>query len=47
MTNYKKAYGTWLAKAVEDKDLVEELKAISDDDVKIEDAFYRDLAFGL
>ena len=39
-------YALWLEKAVADPDVAAELKAISGDDAKIEDAFYRDLAFG-
>ena len=37
-------YERWLENATVDVDIVEELKAM--DEVKIEDAFYRDLAFG-
>ena len=37
-------YENWLKNAVADPDLTEELKSM--DDVQIEDAFYRDLAFG-
>lgn len=44
--NIKEQYKLWLKNAVEDKDLVEELKHIADDNVKIEDAFYRNLSFG-
>ena len=40
----KKEYERWLANATADADVVAELKAL--DDAKIEDAFYRDLAFG-
>ena len=40
----KKEYERWLAKATADADVVAELKTL--DDAKIEDAFYRDLAFG-
>ena len=42
--NIKKEYERWLANATADADIVEELKTL--DDAKIEDAFYRDLAFG-
>lgn len=46
----KNEYSRWLEKCLEvqpiDKDVVEELKAIDGDESKIEDAFYRDLAFG-
>ena len=37
-------YQAWLTKAVLDKDLTQELKAM--DETQAEDAFYRDLAFG-
>lgn len=40
----KKEYKRWLANATADADVVAELKTL--DDAKIEDAFYRDLAFG-
>lgn len=40
----KKEYERWLANATADADVVTELKTL--DDAKIEDAFYRDLAFG-
>ena len=40
----KKEYTRWLTKAIADADVVAELKTL--DDTKIEDAFYRDLAFG-
>ena len=40
----KKEYERWLAKATADVDIVAKLKTF--DDTKIEDAFYRDLAFG-
>lgn len=40
----KKEYKRWLVNATADADIVEELKTL--DDAKIEDAFYRDLAFG-
>jgi len=46
MMDYKNVYQTWVSKAVEDKDVVKELQDIQSDDAKIEDAFYRDLAFG-
>lgn len=39
-------YDLWCEKAVADSDVVAELKAIAGDDTKIEDAFYRNLAFG-
>ena len=40
----KKEYERWLANATADTDVAAELKML--DDAKIEDAFYRDLAFG-
>lgn len=40
----KKEYERWLASATADKDITEELKTMTDD--WIEDAFYRNLAFG-
>ena len=40
----RKEYERWLANATADADVVAELKSL--DDAKIEDAFYRDLAFG-
>ncbi len=39
-------YQLWCEKAVEDVDVVEELKSMVSDETKIEDAFYRELAFG-
>lgn len=44
--NYKEEYLRWSENAVADVDVVNELKAIASDEAKIEDAFYRDLAFG-
>lgn len=41
-----KQYELWCAKADADADVVEELKKIAGDEGKIEDAFYRNLAFG-
>ena len=40
----KKEYERWLVNATADADVAVELKTL--DDTKIEDAFYRDLAFG-
>ena len=40
----RKEYDRWLANAVADDDIIEELKAMGD--TKVEDAFYRNLAFG-
>ena len=42
----KKEYLRWCSSVNEDEDLIEELKAIKDDETKIEDAFYRNLEFG-
>lgn len=39
-------YIRWLKYAVEDKDLIEELKGMQEDGAKQEDAFYRNLEFG-
>ena len=39
-------YKLWCEKAVEDEDLVKELKAIEGDEEAIKDRFYRDLEFG-
>lgn len=39
-------FNRWLTSAKGDADVVEELAAMQQDEVKIEDAFYRDLAFG-
>lgn len=44
MSELREKYNQWLEKATEDSDLQDELKAM--DDGTIEDAFYRDLAFG-
>lgn len=44
MADIKKEYERWLANATIDADVAAELKTL--DDTKIEDAFYRDLAFG-
>ncbi len=41
----KKEYDRW-AKMAEDADIISELQQISGDNGRIEDAFYRDLAFG-
>lgn len=42
--NVKKEYERWLENATADADVAAELKTLND--TKIEDAFYRDLAFG-
>ena len=39
-------YDRWKKLAAEDKDIVAELKAVSSDEEKIADAFYRELEFG-
>jgi phosphoglucomutase len=46
MTDINKLYEKWLEKATEDSDVSEELKEMAGDSSRIEDAFYRDLAFG-
>lgn len=43
---YIEIYKEWCKRATEDSDVVSELKAIEGRDDKIEDAFYRNLAFG-
>lgn len=42
LTNYQR----WTERAIADIDVINELKTISGNEEKIEDAFYRDLAFG-
>lgn len=42
--DYRKEYERWMKQAAMDEDIVEELRLM--DDAKMEDAFYRDLAFG-
>ena len=44
--DYMKEYDRWLMFAKGDSDVEAELAAIKGDSVKIEDRFYRDLAFG-
>ena len=44
--NILKEYQRWCLSVNEDKDLIDELKAISGDEERIEDAFYRNLEFG-
>ena len=47
MSDYMKTYEAWKNQVTEeDPDIPAELQAIAGDDAKIEDAFYRDLAFG-
>lgn len=45
-TDIMNQYNEWLSKANVDADVVAELKDIASDEAKIEDAFYRNLAFG-
>lgn len=44
--NYKDEYNRWCLEANADADVAAELKAMAENEAKIEDAFYRDLAFG-
>ncbi len=44
--NILKEYQRWCSLVNEDEDLIKELKDISNDDNRIEDAFYRNLEFG-
>lgn len=44
--DFMENYNLWLEKAVEDKDLTEELKSIKDDEKEIYERFYRSLEFG-
>ena len=46
MNDWKSLYNEWITNALEDNDLIEELGAIRNDEVKIKDAFYQDLKFG-
>ena len=46
MRDYLSIYKYWCENALEDQDLVKELKEIENDNAKIEDAFYRELEFG-
>ena len=46
MKDYQTEYLRWQELAVTDEDIVEELKQIQGNDAAVEDAFYRDLAFG-
>ena len=39
-------YQSWVKNALADTDVIDELNSIANDETKIEDAFYRDLAFG-
>ncbi|MDY3795202.1 MAG: phospho-sugar mutase [Agathobacter sp.] len=45
-TEIMNQYNTWIEKATVDADVIAELKTIASDEAKIEDAFYRNLAFG-
>ena len=42
----QEAYALWLEKATADEDLVRELRDMAGDEARVEDAFYRHLAFG-
>ena len=42
----ERQYRLWLEKAVADADVARELRAMAGDEARIEDAFYRHLAFG-
>ena len=44
--DYKSEYLRWCECAKADEDVINELQAIASDEERIEDAFYRDLAFG-
>lgn len=44
--SYLSIYEEWCKNATEDAEVVAELKAMAADEAKIEDAFYRNLAFG-
>ena len=46
MNDWKSLYNEWTTNALEDKDLIKELEAIRNDEIKIKDAFYQDLKFG-
>ena len=46
MQDYKKNYLLWKENVKEDEDLIKELKDMENDESKIEDSFYRNLAFG-
>ena len=41
-----KSYNEWLANAVDDADLISELKSIKDDENEIHERFYTSLKFG-
>ncbi len=43
---YQQEYERWMANATEDSAVVAELQSIAGDEIRIEDAFYRELAFG-
>lgn len=44
--DYQKQLSRWLERAVEDPDLIAELKQVQDDPEAVADRFYRDLEFG-
>ena len=43
---YQKELDLWLARAVEDADLIDELKAVAGEEAAVSDRFYQNLAFG-
>jgi len=43
---YEKEFELWYKKAIDDQDLIDELKNIKDDESAISDAFFKDLEFG-
>ena len=43
---YQKELDLWLARAVEDADLIAELKAVAGEEAAVSDRFYQNLAFG-
>lgn len=46
MTDWKKAYHKWASFAALDPELKDELKQMKDDELALEDAFYKELTFG-
>lgn len=46
VNDIKNRYEEWLLNAIADNDVIQELQSIKGNEEKIEDAFYRDLAFG-
>ena len=43
---YQKELDLWLARAVEDADLIAELEAVDGEEAAVSDRFYQNLAFG-